>query len=138
MTLLNQRSLIGAMILLLFGVLIGISAGQTNPNSTAFPTFETLHKAEASGANIKNLVDQYNALLSQQNQSDLGPGFAALASQAIQAQTLATSNRNASNLSTIILVPVAALILAIASIALVSVIRRIRENRLLDMRIGRS
>ncbi len=108
-------------------------AGQTSPNPTAFPTFEALHAAEASGANIKNLLDQYNILLQQQSSN---ASYTTLIGLAVQAQQSAISDKNSGNLLTVALVPIVALILAVTSTALISAVRRIRQNKLLDMRIG--
>jgi hypothetical protein len=107
--------------------------GQTLPSSAVFPAFEKLHAAEASGANIKNLLDQYNSLL-EQKASDPS-SYASISSQAAQAQQSAAANKNASNVFRIILVPVLAFFLAIVSLLLVATARRLRQNRLLDMRI---
>ncbi len=104
----------------------------TGPNPTAFSTFETLHSAEASGANIKSLLDQYNILLQQQSSN---ASYTTLAGLAAQAQQSAINDKNSGNLLAVALVPIIALLLAVTSIVLVSAARRIRQNKLLDMRI---
>jgi hypothetical protein len=129
-------SLRTAACLLLFFSLISWFppiVGQSSPSSAAFPAFETLHAAEASGANIKNLIDQYNSLLQQQTPDP--SSYSSISSQAVQAQQSATANKNASNTFRIVLVPAIAFLLALVSLLLIATARRLRQNRLLDMRI---
>lgn len=110
-------------------------SGQTSPSLTVVSTFETLHVAEASGVNIKNLLDQYNNLLQQQAPDS---SYIAISSQAVQEQQSETANKNVSNVLRIVLVPAVALLLALVSLLFIEIARKTRQNRLLEMRISSS
>jgi hypothetical protein len=106
----------------------------TSPDSTALSAFQSLHAADVAGGNIRNLVTEYNALLNQPaNTSDIG--FQQINNQAVQAQTYAVQTRNMRNIFIIILVPIIATILALLSVLVVSISRRVRKKKLLEMRI---
>lgn len=115
---------------------LGHSEGecQIGLSQAACQTFESLHAAEMSGAKIDVLVDSYNALL-QKRPQPFDSNYSSIGSLAVQAQQLAIANRNFSNTSLIILVPVIALVFTIVSVGLISIARRLSRDKFLDMRI---
>jgi hypothetical protein len=113
---------------------------QTNSCTTTSSfqtTFETLHTAELSGANIHDLIAEYNVLLNQPANVSAG-GFQQICMQAARLQAISITDRNTRNLIIAILLPSLSLVLAIATALTLSVASRIRKNRLSDMRILRN
>ena len=106
-------------------------SGQTSLDP-AFQAFEALRSAEDSGADISNLVGQYNNLLQQQAPASSYNTLKQLAGNA-QASSIAARNFNTG--LTMILVPVIALLLTLTIIGALEFRRRLARDRLLDMEI---
>ena len=116
-------------------LLITTAFGGSLPSTTALGTFETLRGAETSGANIGNLVSQYNTLLSQ---SANDSSFSSLRNQALALQQTATSARILSNTITMILVPVVPFFLATLALGIVRLSAAVGRRRKMDMEIETS
>ena len=107
---------------------VSVPKGQTSPSNAALQAFESIHRAETSGADIKNLVYQYN----QPNAS-----YTTISDLAVQAQQAAIDTKNTYTTIMIVLIPIIALLLSLLTIGVLSIIRRFEQEKLLDMRIGK-
>lgn len=132
MSLRSNRLLVATIVLLASAFCASSTAGQNQPSRTALATFEMLHTAESAGANITSLVDQYNSLLQQ---SAPNSSFVDLGQAAETAQNTAVSLRSTDQTLTVVLVPVMALLLALAGEGLLQFRRRIIRTRMLEMEI---
>ena len=107
-------------------------AGDNTLSSTAISTFEVIHSAEESGADIGGLVSQYNSLL-QNSAPDAA--FDVITNQAITAQKSALSAQSLDNLLTRLLVPVIAFILSFITTSSLRFRKRLAKERILDSEI---
>lgn len=113
---------------------VSVPNGEASPGNAALQAFESLHKAEASGADIRNLIDQYDLLLQQQTPD---ASYQAISDLAAQAQQSAGATKNTYTTITIVLIPTIALALSLVTITIVSILKRLDEEKVLDMRIGK-
>ncbi len=110
------------------------TVGQSSPNGSALSALEALRAAESAGANITSLVNQYNNFIQQSASNN---SFASLGQLAENARQNALAVRSFNQTLTLILVPVIALILALASEALLQLRRKIEREKMLEMEIDR-
>jgi hypothetical protein len=129
----GARQLVRVLSLLFLSWLFWLPnlSGQTSLYP-AFQAFEALRAAEDSGADISNLVSQYNNLLQQQAPASSYNTLKQLAGNA-QASSLAARNFNTA--LTIILVPAIALLLTLTIMGALEFRRRLARDKLLDMEI---
>jgi len=123
---------------LILSVLLGCSAcmtqlaGDNTLSSTAISTFEVIHSAEESGADIGGLVSQYNSLL-QDSAPDTA--FGVIMNQAVEAQKSVLAARSLDNLLTQLLIPVIAFILSFITTGSLRLRKRLAKERMLDSEI---
>ena len=108
-------------------------AGQGSPGPEALATFQALQAAESSGADITSLVSQYNSLI--ERSAPVNSSFASVAHFARSAQQNSLALRSFDQTLTLVLVPVMALVLALATEGLLQLRRRIERERMLEMEI---
>jgi len=108
------------------------TAGQSPPTTTALSTFVALRAAESAGANITDLVNQYNTLIQQTAPNS---SFVSLEQLANNAQQDALAVKSASQTLTLVLIPILALTLSLVTEGLLQLRRKIEQNRLLEMEI---
>lgn len=119
---------LGAMILP-YGLV-----AHAGPGPTALQAFEAIVGAEASGADVSNLVAQYNSLL-QQGAPDSSYGI--LKQLAGNAQASAASSTSFNNSLTLVLVPLIALALTFVLTQVLEFRKKLSNQKLLDMEIIR-
>lgn len=106
--------------------------GENEPSSAALATFEAIHSAEESGANIGAMVSQYNSLLQGSASDD---AFNAIKSEAIEAQQSALVARSFDNQLTIVLAPVIAFIISFVTTGSLRFRKKLAMERVLDREI---
>ena len=116
------------LVIMIMSFSVSVPNGQAGSSNAALQAFESLHKAEASGADIRNLVDQYN----QPNAS-----YTTINDLASQAQQSAINAKNTYTTAVIVLIPIIALFLSLVVIGILSIIRRFEAEKLMDMRVGK-
>jgi hypothetical protein len=107
-------------------------AGQGPPTTTALNTFVALRAAESAGANITDLVNQYNTLIQQTAPNS---SFVSLGQLANNAQQDALVIKSTSQTLTLVLTPILALALSLVTEGLLQLRRKIERERLLEMEI---
>jgi hypothetical protein len=127
-----RRSRILGLLLLTAILLLPSIIAHASPGPTALQAFEAIRVAEDSGADISNLVAQYNNLLQEGAQDS---AYNTVKQLAGNAQTSAAANMSFDNSLTLVLVPLIALALTLASIELFELRKRLSKERLLDMEI---
>lgn len=120
-------------LLLLTAVILhfGLIA-HAGPGPIALQAFEAIVGAEASGADVSNLVAQYNSLL-QKGAPD--SSYSPLNQMAGNAQASAASSVSFNNSLTLVLVPLIALALTVVLTLILEFRKRLSDQKLLDMEI---
>jgi hypothetical protein len=120
-------------LLLLGGVILSFGLmAHAGPGPTALQAFEAIVGAEASGADVSNLVAQYNSLL-QQGAPD--SSYSTLKQLAGNAQASAASSMSFNNSLTLILVPLIALAPTFVLAQVLEFRKKLSKQELLDMEI---
>src|SRR6267143_4954234 len=128
-----RMPLTASVAILLASILwVSPTAGQGPPTTTALSTFVALRAAESAGANITDLVNQYNTLIQQTAPNS---SFVSLEQLANNAQQDALAAKSTSQTLTLVLTPILALALSLVTEGLLQLRRKIERERLLEMEI---